>query len=352
MGQGGGDVSSMGLNRLGYLGAALQDAGDGGRGQRVAQFMERAQQAQAKQKLEAVNKAVRDAYSTGDMNKVRQALVEAASNGADISHITKALEFGQESYDTTPIRDANGNAIIIGKSGNTKQLPGIQLPDPKALTPYQQAEIENMQAGRQFQQQQFGETQRHNRASEGAALRGGVPSGYRISPDGRNLEYIPGGPADPVRGAGKKAPTEDQNKNSQLYTRAKQQLSILVGDGKGNRGTFDSLSGIGSQIGSAVPGTTFFTSNDYQRADGALRDIAASYLYSVSGATANPGEVQNLVMTIRPKIGDSPQTIADKKARLSQMVDSIKLRAQPGIQVPEVAPDQAASNSGWTVKRR
>lgn len=157
------------------------------------------------------------------------------------------------------------------------------------------------------------------------------PAGYRAKPDG-TLEYIPGGPADPTKGGGRKAPTEDQAKNTQLYERTSKQLKILLGstasDGKAVGGMFDALTRPASQAAGAVYPS--LASGDYQRATNALTDIAASYLYSVSGATANPGEVKNLVGTVTPYVGEASASVADKKARIQQMVDSIKTRANGG----------------------
>lgn len=199
----------------------------------------------------------------------------------------------------------------------------VELTDnPDYMTPLQRAQLG-------ISQQEL--ALRKAEAGKGAA----PPSGYAWKPDGSGLAFIPGGPADPAVGIRGKGPTEDQAKNTQLYQRASQQLKILIGDEK-NPGTFDALASAGNQFGANISNAPFspfspsvFTSAEYQRASGALKDIAASYLYSVSGATANPGEVQNLTDTITPKFGDSAATVADKKARVQQMVDSIKERAGP-----------------------
>lgn len=163
------------------------------------------------------------------------------------------------------------------------------------------------------------------------------PVGYRLSTDG-NLEFIPGGPADPAKGAGRKAPTEDQAKNLQLYGRASQQLPIVLKN-------FDALSSMGNQAAGALHPS--LASGEYQEASNALTDIAASYLYSVSGATASPGEVKNLVSTVTPRVGESSKSVADKKARIQQMVDSIRVRANGG---QEGGPAQAASGKPSQIK--
>lgn len=218
------------------------------------------------------------------------------------------------------------------------------ISDPRAITPYQERSLANQDDGRKLQWAQFGETKRHNSASEANSGRGSAPAGYRMKADG-NLEFIPGGPADPSKGAGKKAPTEDQAKNTQLYTRAAKQLPIALEN-------FDSLGNPANQFGAALSGVpvigptkSLVTGPQYQRASGAVNDIAASYLYSVSGATATPSEIAGTVERVTPKPFDSPQTKADKKQRLIEMVESIKARAVPGSQP---IPAQTQASGGWS----
>lgn len=140
------------------------------------------------------------------------------------------------------------------------------------------------------------------------------PTGYALTPTG--LTPIPGGPADPAN----KPVTEDQGKARQLYERLVPQLAIVDK-------TFTALADPQAQAVGILPGSNYFQGEDYQRAQSALTDIAASYLYSVSGATANPGEVANLVQTITPVFGDKPGQLADKQTRIRQMVESVKTRA-------------------------
>lgn len=327
-GQGGGDAASMGLNRLGYLGAALQDAGDGGRGQRVAQFYERAQQAQAQQKLEAVNKAIRDAYSTGDMNKVRQALVEAASNGADISHITQALQVGQPKYEQVdPTRDTVSIDPITGQ--RTVVSKGVQ-PKPKPLTrEYQNGSTkvteQSLDGGQTWQPLGRGPAWKPDWPATAAA----PPSGYRFAPGG-NLEYIPGGPADPTKGAGKKAPTEDQAKNKQLYELSTKMLPQVLANYDELGSTLNQMGKASSGIPLIGPSDALVTSSGYQQADTGIDSIVANFLYSTSGATATPDEVKKRAATVKPKFGDSAETKALKKQALIDMVQSIHTRATPG----------------------
>lgn len=64
---------------------------------------------------------------------------------------------------------------LIDANGTIKPIA-----DPNQITAYQQAELRNQAAGRALQQEQFGETRRHNQAMEGPSL--GGPDSGQISP--------------------------------------------------------------------------------------------------------------------------------------------------------------------------
>jgi hypothetical protein len=169
-----------------------------------------------------------------------------------------------------------------------------------------------------------------------------APSGYRPTADGK-LEFIPGGPADPaVALRGPVNANVDQARNSQLYSRAKEQLPIALEH-------WDALGSVQGGM-SGIPGVgNFLAGESYQRAIGSVRDIAASYLYSVSGATATPSEIQGTVERVMPRVTDTAKTKADKRQRLTEMVESIKTRAGPaydGGQQPQAAPQAQSAPSG------
>lgn len=141
-------------------------------------------------------------------------------------------------------------------------------------------------------------------------------------------------PSAPAAGAAipgtTKAPTEAQLRNQQLYQVAAPELKIVENN-------FDALSNLGDQAWSAIPGSDNYGANfmqtpEYQRARNSLQTIIATYLYSTSGATANPGEVANQASVLMPKPGEDPTSVADKRARIRTMVDAIKTAAggQPG----------------------
>lgn len=149
-----------------------------------------------------------------------------------------------------------------------------------------------------------------------------APNGFQYQPDG-TLTFIPGGPADPST-AGKT--TEATRRNQQLATVITPELQSLIGNGQ-TPGTFDALADTGNQVWNGVGLGNIATSPQYQQAQNSLKTIVASYLYSVSGATANPGEVQNQVDVLTPKPGESAQSIAAKKQRLISMVEAVKAAA-------------------------
>jgi hypothetical protein len=120
-----------------------------------------------------------------------------------------------------------------------------------------------------------------------------------------------------------KPPTEDQLKNRQLLSVVSPQLTILDT-------TFADLAKPENQVGAGFTPDryqNYAVTPGYQRGRDALRTIISSYLYSVSGATANPGEVETQTDILMPKLGEDATTTADKKARVQLMVDAIRIRA-------------------------
>lgn len=119
-------------------------------------------------------------------------------------------------------------------------------------------------------------------------------------------------------------PTEQQNRQRQLYDVVKPELQIV-------KNTFPALKQLGNQVGGMLPGKieNFATTPEYQQASNSLRTIIATYLYSTSGATANPGEVENQVKVLMPMPGESEASTSDKLRRIETMVESIKRAGGP-----------------------
>ena len=140
--------------------------------------------------------------------------------------------------------------------------------------------------------------------------------------------YVQRSGADPVS-----KPTADTVKNQGLLQVAGPELDTALQN-------YTSLSDTWAQSLQNVPVLgNIAASEGYQRARNSIEVIAQSYLYSTSGATASPQETEKLVNGVMPAIGDSPATLADKKARLENMVGALRSKAAtPGALPSAVSP--------------
>jgi hypothetical protein len=68
-------------------------------------------------------------------------------------------------------------------------------------------------------------------------------------------------------------------------------------------------------------------SEEYQRAAAAVKTSIANVLYSLSGASSNPGEVEKQIEVLTPAFGDKPGVIADKLQRFKTYVRAISSEA-------------------------
>lgn len=116
----------------------------------------------------------------------------------------------------------------------------------------------------------------------------------------------------------KKPSTEAELRNEMLGT-------VLTSDLQTINDSFDALSDPNGQLLSKLPGGigNIWQSEEYQQAANAVSSSVANILYSVSGASANPGETENQIRNLTPQLGDKPGTIADKKRRLNTFVSAV-----------------------------
>ena len=170
-----------------------------------------------------------------------------------------------------------------------------------------------------------------------AAKERDAPSGYQWSQSG--LTFIPGGPADPsTKGADL---TQAEQRNQQLATVIAPELETLETN-------WDALTDLRNQTAGAEvpfagrPGYAL-TTPEFQKADNALTTIIASYLYSVSGATATDEEIKRQKDILTPKVGESQQSTAQKKARIRVMAEAVADAGQ--VDLPG-APSAAADPLG------
>ncbi|MCT2578559.1 MAG: hypothetical protein E5X23_28600 [Mesorhizobium sp.] len=144
----------------------------------------------------------------------------------------------------------------------------------------------------------------------------------------------------PLTAPKSKPPNEQQQRDNKLYSVVAPEMQIVERN-------FSALSNPSDQALSAIPhgsdyGAEYLKSPEYQRASNSLRTIIASYLYSVSGATAAPAEVENQAAILTPKPGEAKASLDDKLARIRQMVDAIKTGGSGTVATP------AGSGGGTT----
>lgn len=118
-----------------------------------------------------------------------------------------------------------------------------------------------------------------------------------------------------------KPPTEGQRRNTQLSTVAEPLLKSVEENWAALTDPGNQMVGANTPLG--APGFAL-TTPEYQKAQNAIRTIAQSYLYSVSGAAATDAETQKIVESVTPRFGESEASANEKKALLRRMVESIK----------------------------
>jgi hypothetical protein len=92
---------------------------------------------------------------------------------------------------------------------------------------------------------------------------------------------------------------------------------------------FKALSDPKGQFLNAIPGGmgNAWQSPEYQQAANAVKASVANVLYSLSGASSNPGEVMNQIGILTPAFGDAPATIDAKLQRFKTYVRAISSEA-------------------------
>ncbi|WP_050596538.1 phage tail tip lysozyme [Mesorhizobium ciceri] len=232
------------------------------------------------------------------------------------------------------ITGPNGEMMFLTPSGIVAQMPG-QAPQPitpPAAGPAAPAQVPAAPAPLQ--------------APPAAAPAPVAPT----SPRAENQSPTPNAGIVPLTGPKSKPPNEQQQRDAKLYSVVAPELKIVEDN-------FSALSNLSDQALSAVPhgsdyGADYLKSPDYQRASNSLKTIIASYLYSVSGATAAPAEVENQASILTPKPGEAKESVNDKLARVRAMVDAIR-SSRGGGDAPAAEPTGAGTTSNglkWSIE--
>lgn len=119
--------------------------------------------------------------------------------------------------------------------------------------------------------------------------------------------------ANPVRSTEQgqaKPPSEGERRAAALLTVANNAYTTLSRVNAPNR----------LEAGAARLGMNEALSADRQKAEQAAKQFVSSYLYLVSGATASPQEVDNLVGQIVPQPGDTKETVQQKREAQATML--------------------------------
>ncbi|RYY67712.1 MAG: hypothetical protein EOO12_00200 [Chitinophagaceae bacterium] len=135
-----------------------------------------------------------------------------------------------------------------------------------------------------------------------------------------------------------KPPTEGERRNQQLATVIKPELATVENNWKALTDAGNQVAG--SDLGGNRPGLAF-TSPEYQQAINSLSTIVASYLYSVSGATATDEEIKRQVNLLTPKLGESEQSANQKLDRIRTYAAAVEAAAGRAANQPGVAAGAA-----------
>lgn len=252
------------------------------------------------------------------------------------------------------------NRLLEGGGGVTtteQGRAGIAADAARAAAAYASANNSNASAARTRQATTLDRADTMGGGGGRAGMK--APAGYRWN--GNSLEFIPGGPADPaMKSAG--APTEGERKSATLLTRLEGSL------GQMNGAIADDESAAKPGILAALAGNIPFSgetarnlanSSERQRVEAAQLDILDAALTLGTGAAYTKEQLEGYRKSFFPQLGDSKDTVSDKKDRLNTVVNSARIaagRAAPAASAaaptsvaeafggPPAAPVQRARN--------
>jgi hypothetical protein len=180
---------------------------------------------------------------------------------------------------------------------------------------------------------------------------GKVPAGYRLAADGKGLEAIPGGPADPSAQHGNAS--EGERKAATLLQRlqfSQQQLAKAREDSP-NAATPNALANGLEWMGMDALANGV-TSEARQRIEGAQLDMLDAALTLGTGAAYTREQLKGYAKSYFPQLNDDPKTIEEKNQRLLNVIEAAKTsagRAAPKASAAAPAPAQVPPTNakGW-----
>jgi hypothetical protein len=177
------------------------------------------------------------------------------------------------------------------------------------------------------------------------------PSGYRYDASGKNLEPISGGPADKTKeGPAKEgAATEGERKAATLLQRLQfsesQLTEALVNNPNAAKpGVFASAVAMLS-----TPLANSLTPEARQRVQSAQLDILDAALTLGTGAAYTRDQLEGYREAYFPQIGDKPNQIKDKQARLNNVISAAKIAAGKAARLVPAPPAPAAAGGSSAI---
>lgn len=191
-----------------------------------------------------------------------------------------------------------------------------------------------------------------------------APQNYRWTKDG-NLEYIPGGAADPqvlaqmeaIKGKAPKALTEDQGKATGWFNRMKEAENIITNapdSAQTSGGSVGSLAGdavrslpfIGhSDLGNSIANA--LTPVERQKVQQAQESWVQGLLRSDTGASYKDMEKADIIRTFFPQPNEGPEIAAQKERARAIVQDSMRVRSGPGADMSHPLDERQSTSSTW-----
>lgn len=172
------------------------------------------------------------------------------------------------------------------------------------------------------------------------------PAGYRWNAK-NELEYIPGGPADPHAGKTNVKPTEYDKKAKLLYG------EMVDAEAQYRQATGADTSSKWNAALNSNPVTRIFTGEDFRKHEAAGMRWAQNFLYLKSGASAPAEEVRKTFVQYLPQPGDGDAVIAQKQQAREQAMNNVAsaTNLQPAnIAAPNGGPEVGAVEDGYRFK--
>lgn len=279
----------------------------------------------------------------GKRKATRQMEVDDGKGGKRIALVD---DYGQEvagfSGYTAPVQVNQGDRVSF-----VKPAPGVNL--PVNMSP--EAKASNALGWANHGLTKRGQDMTDARARETNAS-GKAPAGYRLAADGRSLEFIPGGPADP-NAAKKAAPTEFQGKAAMFGNRAAEADKIISGlDGKYSPSAINTKKALGNVwgIGGALEsvGNAALPANA-QKAEQAERDFVNAVLRLESGAAIGKDEFDNARKQYFPQPFDSAAVKKQKAENRARAIQGLMDNARTSS--GSAQPQQGGATGGWSIQR-